>query len=192
MSDTPKESGRANFGPEMAPQLLYATGRVSLFVRMISLPFLGLCSWVLIGTVSYLVTGDDLGINLKEPHEFGLRTVAGILALALLVALFVGVWFWQYWIYVDPTTRELIFKHRGILGISWRRLNSADATYIAIQPTGVLSRGWDILLVYADGRTERLTRISVGRIAQEVTNRIAAAIDKPVRMPESARKAAMK
>ena len=38
-------------------------------IRIICLSFLVFCSWVLVGTVSYFITGEDLGIHLKEsPH----------------------------------------------------------------------------------------------------------------------------
>jgi len=173
-------------------ELLHATGLVPLLIRIICLPFLVLCSWVLVGSVSYFITGGDLGTNLKEPREFGLRAIAGILALVLLITLFIGVWFWQNWIYLDPTTRELVFKHRGICGVSWRKLNAVDAAYVAIKRTGVLSRSYEVLLVYADGSTEPLTSTGAEQFAHEVANRIAAAINKPLRMSGTARKAGAK
>ena len=170
-------------------QLLHATGRVPLLVRIVCLPFLVFCFWALIGTVSYFITGWDVGINLNEPHQFGFRAAAGILALVLLITLFVGVWFWQNWIYLDTATRGLVFKHRGIFGISWRRLNAVDAAYVAIKRTGVLSSSWEVLLVFGDGRTERLTSTGGEQFVQDVADRIAAAINKPLRMPQTARKA---
>jgi len=173
-------------------ELLHATGRVPWLIRIICLPFLVLCSWVLVGSVSYFITSGDLGTDLNEPREFGLRAIAGILALVLLITLFIGVWFWQNWIYLDPTTQDLVFKHRGIFGISWRRLNSVDVAYVAIKRTGVFSRSWKVLLVYADGRTASLTGTGAERMAQEVARRIARAINKPLRMPETVRKACAK
>ncbi len=170
-------------------QLLHATGRVPLLIRIICLSFLVFCSWVLVGTVSYFITGEDLGIHLKESPHLGLWSVAGILALVLLITLFIGVWFWQNWIYLDPASRGLVFKHRGIFGISWRRLNAVDAAYVAIKRTGVLSSSWEVLLVFGDGRTERLTSTGGEQFVQDVADRIAAAINKPLRMPETARKA---
>lgn len=150
-------------------RLLYDTGPVPLFVRLGTLPFAALC--VVVGYKLLREEAARLGSG---------QSLLGLVALALLLLLFVQLWFWRSWLFFDGAQQALVQRHRGLFGASNRRTAAREVAQVLVRPGHLrASQFWDVALVLTSGRRCWLTRIHQEPQAQRLAQVLAETLDLP-------------
>lgn len=155
--------------PASTCRLIYDTGPIPLLVRIMTLPFAAMGVMVL-----YLILRDGA---LRVAYG---RTLIGFVASALLVLLFVKLWFWRSSILFDAEQRALVQRHRGLFGVSDRRTPASEVAQIVLRPGRMRARQfWDVYLVLTSGRRGWLARLDDEQQAHQLARVLAEALGVP-------------
>ena len=132
--------------------ILWTSGPVPVWIRLITLPFLAGVLWVVgIGIVDRVASIGDRSMDVS---------IGGLIASGVLAVFLAGLWFWNNWVYLDPPGEALVLEHRGLLGSRRRIIRIAEMRAISLHAGSIrASHFWDVSIVTANGGKIWFTRI---------------------------------
>jgi hypothetical protein len=142
---------------------------VPLILRIVTLPF------AVLGILVCYLSIHDGGAKLAHGNPL----VAFALA-ALLVLVFVQLWFWRVWILWDGEQGVLVRKHRGLFGVSRKLTQVRDIAQVYVRRVSIRATvSWDVGLTLVSGQRQWLTRIHDEQAARQLASALCDAMAKP-------------
>jgi hypothetical protein len=161
-------------------RVLYDSGRLPLWVRILCLLFAVVCI-ILAGDLVWLRL---FGRSLISPAAAPKTPLGWFPAVAATMLL--AIWFLQLWtgrkrILWESGSRQLIVEDRWLLGTAKTSLAQSDLVSIQVRRGRTLfSRWWDIYAQDSCCKARRLTQLSAEADARAVAAQIAGAIERPL------------